>query len=222
LAKAKAKARYYELSNICSLETHRWSKMSIGQEERVQKYMAKNNKSENDWINSVLIQQNLVLPKKEHSVDLRPCWAQIEEYRMVERIGEIVADINGAAGYCMLELQDYLPPQTTILSIRFSKRYAEYVLEIMAREACAAAVVFYSLSKVFDLWEHYFRNQSRRKPSISLKLDFHPAEILNDDLQRWFSYLLSRFDKKLKPNAGQQMSEKEYTEFSAAVRKKSA
>jgi hypothetical protein len=184
--------------------------------------MAKNNKAENDWINSVLRQQNLVEPKKEHSVDLKPCWAQIEACRMVERIGEMVVDINGAAGYHMLELQDFLPPQRTILSIRFSKRFAEYVLEIMAREDGAAAVVFYSLSKISDLWEHYFRNQSRRKPSISLKLDFHPAEIVNDDLQRWFSYLLSGFDKKLKPNVAHQMAEKEHTEFSAAVRRKSA
>jgi hypothetical protein len=184
--------------------------------------MAKNNKAENDWINSVLIQQNLIPPKKEHSVDLKPCWAQMEECRMVERMGQMVEDINGAAGHYMLELQEFLPLQTTILRIGFSKRFAEYVLEILARDGGAGAVVFYSLSKVSDLWEHYFRNQSRRNPSISLKLDFHPAEILNDDLQRWFSYLLSGFDKKLKPNAAQQISEKEYTEFSAAVRKKSA
>jgi hypothetical protein len=195
---------------------------SIGQEEGGQKYMAKNNKAENDWINSVLIQQNLVEPKEEHFVDLKPCWAKMEECRLVESIGEMVADINGAAGYYMLELQDFLPPQTTILIIRFPKRFVEYVLEIMAREDGAAAVAFYSLSKISELWEHYFRNQSPRKPSISLELDFHPAEILNDDLQRWFSYILSGFDKKLKPNAAHQMSEKENTELSAAVRKKSA
>jgi hypothetical protein len=184
--------------------------------------MAKNNKAENDWINSVLIQQILAQHEEGHFVDLKPCWDQMGECRMVERIGEMVADINGAAGYFMLELQDFLPPQTTVLTIRFSKRFAEYVLEIMAREDGAAAVVFYSLSKISDLWEHYFRNQSRRKPSISLKLDFHPAEIVNDDLQRWFSYLLSGFDKKLKPNVAHQMAEKEHTEFSAAVRRKSA
>jgi hypothetical protein len=184
--------------------------------------MAKKNKDENDWINSVLRQKNLIEPKDVHFVDLNPCWAQVAECRMVERIGQIVADINEAAGYYMLELQDFLPPQSTILTIRFSKRHFEYVLEIVAREDGAATVVFYSLSKLFDLWEHYFRNQSRRKPSISHKLVFHPAEILNDDLQRWFSYLLSGFEKKLKPNAAQQMSEKEHTEFSAAVRKKSA
>jgi hypothetical protein len=184
--------------------------------------MAKNNKAENDWINSVLRQKNLIEPKEVHFVDLNPCWAQMGECRMVERIGEMVADINGAAGYCMLELQDYLPPQTTILTIRFCKRYSEFVLEIMAREDSAAAVAFYSLSKISDLWEHYFRNRSRRKPSISLQFNFDPAEILNDDLQRWFFYLLSGFDKKLKPNAAHQMSEKEHTEFSAAVRKKSA
>jgi hypothetical protein len=184
--------------------------------------MAKNNKVQYDWINSVLIQQNLIEPEQGHFADLKPCWDQMGESRIVERTGEMVADINRAAGYYMLDLQDFLPPQTTILTISFSKRYTEYVLEIMAREDGTAAVVFYSLSKIYDLWEHYFRNQPRRKASISLKLDFHPAEILNDDLQRWLSYLLSGFDKKLKPNAAHQMSEKEHTEFSATVHKKSA
>jgi hypothetical protein len=61
---------------------------------------------------------------------------------MVERLGEMVADINSAAGYSMLELQDYLPPQATILRIVFSKWHVECVLEIIARERGAAAVVF--------------------------------------------------------------------------------
>ena len=179
-------------------------------------------KAQNDWVNSLLTQQNLVQPKNENSVDLKPCWAQIEECRMVERMGQMAGDINRAAGYYMLELQDFLPPQKTILSIRFSKRYAEYVLEIVAREG-GAAVVFYSLSKVPDLWEHYFRNQSRlRNPSITLEVDICPAEILDDDLQRWFSYLLSGFRNKFKPYAAQQRAEKEYKEFNAAGRKKSA
>ena len=185
--------------------------------------MAKIIKTQGDWVNSLLKQQKLVLPNEENSVDLKPCWAQIEECQMSERVRQIVADINRAAGYYMLELQNFLPPQKTILSIRFSKRYAEYVLEIVARDGGAAAVVFYSLSKVFDLWEHYFRNQSRsRRPSVSLELDIHPAEILDDDLQRWFSYLLSGFKNKLKPHAAQQMYGKECKGYSAAVRKKSA
>jgi hypothetical protein len=184
--------------------------------------MPKNSKPEGSWISSVLKQRNLLQPKEEQPVDLKPCWARIEECHMMERIEQMVADINRAAGYYMLELQEYLPPQKMILSIRFSKRFAEYVLEIMAREDGAGAVAFYSLSKVYDLWEHYFRNQPQRNPSISLEFEFQPAEILNDDLQRWVSYLLSGFDKKLKPHAARQMSEKEYMEFSAAVRNKSA
>ena len=184
--------------------------------------MAKNNKAQNDWINSFLKQQNLLQPKENNSVDLKPCWSQIEECQMVERIGQMVADVNAAAGYCVLELQDFLPPQTTILLIGYSKRFAEYFLEIVAREG-GAAVVFYSLSKVPDLLEHYFRNQPRlRNPSISLVLDIHPAEIRSDDLQIWFSYLLSGFKNKLKPNAVRQLSEKECIESRAAVRKESA
>lgn len=185
--------------------------------------MAKDMKAQGDWVNSLLRQQNLALPNEDNSVDLKPCWAQIEECQMAERMRQIVTDINRAAGYYMLELQDFLPPQKTILTISFSKRFAEYVLEIVAREGGAATAVFYSLSKVFDLWENYFRGQRRsRKPSIALEFDFYPAEIQNEDLQRWFSYLLSGFKSVLKPHASPHMSEKEYRKFSAAGRNKSA
>jgi hypothetical protein len=173
--------------------------------------MAKNLKTENDWINSILKRQNLLQPEEENIVDLKPCWAQIEECQIVERMGQFVADINAAAGYCILELQDFLPPQKTILSITFSKRFAEYVLEMVVCEDGAATVVFYSLSKISELWERHFRNLSQlRDASISFSLDIHPAEVLNDDLQRWFSYLLSGFKNKLKPNVAQQLAEKEY------------
>jgi hypothetical protein len=184
--------------------------------------VAKIIKAEGNWINS-LLKRNLLQPKEERSVDLKPCWAQIERCRMVERMGEIVEDINGAAGNHILELQDYLPPQSTILRIVFSKWHTEYVLEIVARERGMAEVLFYSLGKLSELWEPYFRNQSRSvSPSISLELEIHPAEVVSDDLQRWFSYLLSGLKNKFKPNAARQPSETEYLASRAAVRKESA
>jgi hypothetical protein len=82
--------------------------------------VAKITKAGDNWINS-LLKRKLLQPKEENSVDLKPCWAQIEECRMVERVGEIVEDINGAAGNHILELQDYLSPQATILRVVFSK-----------------------------------------------------------------------------------------------------
>jgi hypothetical protein len=181
--------------------------------------VAKIIKAEGDWINS-LLKRDLLQPKEHDSVDLKPCWAQVEECRLVERIGEIVEDINGAAGNHILELQDYLPPQATILRVVFSKWHTEYALEIVARERGAAAVVFYSLSRLSELWEPYFRNRSRSvSPSIYLELDIHPAEVVSDDLQRWFSYLLSGFKNKFKPSAGRRPSEKEYLVSRAAVGK---
>src|ERR1700694_6191266 len=89
--------------------------------------------ADNDWINSLLIRRNLLQPKKENFVDLKACWAQIEECQLAERLRQIVADVNGAAGYYILELQDYLPPQRTILRIRFYKQDTEYVGSLRQR-----------------------------------------------------------------------------------------
>jgi hypothetical protein len=44
--------------------------------------MAKHIKAAGDWINSVRIQRNLLRPKEDNSVDLKPCWAQISDRRV--------------------------------------------------------------------------------------------------------------------------------------------
>jgi hypothetical protein len=177
--------------------------------------------ADNDWINSLLTQRDLLQPEEYKSLDVRHCWAQIEECQLEERIQKIVADVNEAAGYQVLDLLHFLPPQTTILSVKFSKEDTEYAFKIEAREN-GATVVFYSISKVSGLWERCFPNSMRlRKRSIIFEQDLHPAEILTEDLQKWFAYLLSGFDKKFEPKPAKRLSENEYSRLNAALRKTS-
>lgn len=181
--------------------------------------MDKKNSNESEWISSFLQRQKLTHYGEEDAVDVTSFRAQVEECQLAERIRNVVTDINKTAGYRILELLDFLSPQRTILTVTFSERRTEYVLEILVREG-GPAVVFYSLSKFSDTREHFFQNRSQSdKPMIFLDQEIHPAEILSEDLRTWFSYLLSRFARKFKPKATQLLSETKTLESSAAFRK---
>jgi hypothetical protein len=179
------------------------------------------NNGHQSWINPLLTKLNLV-QAKQSLVDFRPYWAKMEECRLQERIRRVVADVNGTAGYHVLELLDFLPPQETVLRVSFSKQQTDYVMEIRLRES-GTSLVFYSVRKTPDTWGRYFPNHARKGMRVSIfEQDFHPAEILEVDIQSWISYLLSGFENKFKPSERRQLSQKSDLRMSAAVGKASA
>ena len=178
-------------------------------------------KSNQKWINSLLTQLDLVR-RDEGLVDLNLYWDQLEQCHLPERIRKVVGDVNGAAGYHVLELLDFLPPQTTVLHVAFSTKRFKHVMEIELNER-GATVVFFSLRKFYEAWERYFPSRTRRSDRTTvLELDIHPAEILEENIESWFSYLLSGFDKSFKPNPKQALPERPALRMSAAAGKLSA
>jgi hypothetical protein len=174
-----------------------------------------------NWINPLLSQLDLVHSEND-LVDFRAYWTQLEECRLPERIRKIVAGVNGTAGYHVLELLDFLPPQRMVLRIKFTKKSTEHIMELVLRES-GPAVKFYSLRNASTTWGGLFPILSRKRNRTSfLELDIHPAEILDDNIQVWFSYLLSGFEKKFKPSEKQQLSESSHLHMSTAVGKVSA
>ncbi len=160
--------------------------------------MAEKNETPHRWINTLLSQLDLA-DTSEDRADLRPQWARIEESRLPERIRQVVAEVNGAAGYHLLEILDYLPPQKTVLRLSFSKNHTEHVMEIEVDEN-GSSLVFYSAAKSPDIWERYFRNHTRKANRVTyLEQDLHPSEILEADVRAWVSYVLSGFKNKFKP-----------------------
>jgi hypothetical protein len=177
------------------------------------------NQGHQSWINPLLAQLNLV-QEEQSLADFRPDWAKMEECRLQERIRKVVADVNGAAGYHVLELLDFLPPQKTVLRISYSKQDTKHSLEIVVRGSGAVAV--FSKKKA-DKWERFFPNRSRKGARVTVfEQDFQPAEILEEDIQSWISYLLSGFEKKFKPREKPHLSEKSELRMNAAVGKASA
>jgi hypothetical protein len=177
------------------------------------------NNGHRSWINPLLTQLNLV-QEEQSLADFRAYWTQMEECQLLERIRRIVADVNGAAGHHVLELLDFLPPQRTVLRISYFKQHTKHSMEIVVRGNGAAAVFSKRRSST---WERYFPNHSRKGARLTVfDQDFRPAEILEEDIQSWISYLLSGFEKKFKPSERPQLSEESDLHMSAAVGKASA
>ena len=159
-----------------------------------------------DRINPIFAQLDLAR-RNEAPVDPRLYRAQIEECQLPERIGKIVSELNRAAGYHLLEMVEFLPPQKTVLRVSFSKYQTDYEMEIVLGEH-SAAVVFYSLKETSKRWVRHFSVFTRRRNRTTFfDLDFRAAEIREENINNWFSYLLSGFEKKFKPSPKPQPSE---------------
>ncbi len=183
--------------------------------------MKAENKIGEVWINSLLTKLDLV-KSNEGSVDLGQYWDQIEECHLTERIRKIVADVNEAAGYHVLELLDFLPPQRTVLRVSFFKKHLELVMEIVVDEG-GTGLMFYSVAKSNEMWDRYFPNHSRKGNRVTFQeQDIYPAEVLEKDVQAWISYVLSGFNKKFKPSPRDQSSPGSELRISALLDKASA
>jgi hypothetical protein len=159
--------------------------------------MNRNKSAGSDWIRSLVKQLDLV--EKDPITDLSRFRTLLEECQLPERIREIVGAVNREVGYQALYLLDFLPPQRSILRLSFSMKKTEYILEIVLRTS-GPAVVFHSATSAPGAWERYLHGYSRSSGShIAFNQNFIPAEITDETIKVWFSYLLSGFDKQFDP-----------------------
>jgi hypothetical protein len=175
----------------------------------------------NHWINPLLTKLNLI-QAKEMDADFRHYWSQIEECQLLERIGGVIAEINGAAGYHVLELIEFLPPQKKVIRVSFDRNRVRYNMEIVLRSD--GILLLFSTSRRFSAgWDRYFHQTSMRHNSaVSWEQMVKPEEILERDIQVWFSYLLSGLEKRFRPDNQEQLIEASNSVLDTAFRKASA
>lgn len=173
------------------------------------------------WINPLLQRLNLVR-KSEADLARDACWRQIEECELSDRIGRIVSEVNRAAGYHILEMLDFLPPQKNVLRVSFDRQRVKHSLEVVIRES-GIVLMFSTRRRVSIGWGRYISTRSMRHSS-TLVWDqiIHPEEILDQNIQAWISYLLSGLDKKFRLDQILHASSTADDEVSAAFRKASA
>lgn len=173
------------------------------------------------WINPLLTRLNLVRKADEES-DPAAFWRQIEEFELVERIGRLVAEVNGAAGYHILEMMDYLPPQKNVLRVSFERHRTKHIMEVSIRES-GIFLMFSTTKRPSTGWERYLPPYSPRDNSnLVWEQEIYPEEVLERNMQAWLSYLLSGLDKEFRLDQILHTSTTPEAELSANFRKLSA
>jgi hypothetical protein len=173
------------------------------------------------WINPLLKRFDLV-GKREQDLARDAHWKQIEECELTERIGRLVIDVNRAAGYRVLEMVEFLPPQKNILRVSFERHRVKHNLELAIRES-GIVLMFSTSRRVSTGWTRFLSVKSARTHSTLIwEQDIHPAEVLEQNIQAWLSYLLSGLDKKFRLDQILHSSETPDNALDAALRKISA
>jgi hypothetical protein len=174
------------------------------------------------WINPLLSQLNLI-ETKEAPADPQYHWKKIEECQLAERVGRVVAEINNAAGYRALDMFEFLPPQRKVLRVSFMKKSTKHSMEIVLGNN-GVLLLFSTAGRFLTGWKRLFSRSSSSKSSSSLQWQqlLNTDEILAQDIQTWFSYLLSGLDKKFRPDNMASMVAAADTDVRATYRKVSA
>ncbi len=173
------------------------------------------------WISPLLSELKLV-EIKEEVIDPRYLWNQIERNQLMERISTLVAEINDAAGYHLLEMLEFLPPQKKVLFISFDRNGVQHKMEIVLRNQ-GIFLIFGTVKRFTSGWDRYFAQGSRKENYAKVwEQKICPGEILSKHIQSWLSYLLSGLDRKFRLDGLVPELESAETELRASLRKASA
>ncbi len=149
-------------------------------------------------------------------------WSQIEEFELTERIGKLVTEVNRAAGYHILGMVDFLPPQKDILRVSFDKQHVKHCMEVAIQER-GIVLTFSSRKRARNILGRFFSsNLTGIRSTIVWEQVIRPQEILERNIQAWLSYLLSGFDKQFRLDQILQASLENESGLAVAVRKLSA
>jgi hypothetical protein len=180
-------------------------------------------RSSENWINPLLKRLDLVR-EGEANLSRNACWRQIEACELVERVGRLVAEVNLTAGYRILEMVDFLPPQKNVLRVSFDRQRIKHSLEIVIRSD-GIVLMFSTKSRFVAGWRHIvstFSKSKRRFSTVVWEQTIHPGEILEQNIQAWVSFLLSGLDKKFRLDQILKASATTNTDLNATLRKISA
>jgi hypothetical protein len=175
-------------------------------------------RGEDHWINPLLTKLDLI-QQKGANADPKQFWKNIEDCELLERIGRVVAEINGAAGYHVLEMLEYLPPQKRVLHVSFERNRVQHKMEILLQPD-GIFLIFSSAKYGSAIWDRYFPQSLRKDNSVVVwEQVIRPSEILEENIQAWLSYLLSGLDKQFRLDQILRAATASESALSAALRK---
>ena len=156
------------------------------------------------WITDILqkFHLNITAPTNGHCLDLYR--SMIDRARLSERMHEICLAINSEAGQNILYEQSFIQPQQMLCQYTFANGDIEYEMSV-AFLAAGPTVVFASHRRdnkprqVLRVYGDFLDKFTSISYSHCL---IDPLTISDDDLQQWFTFLLSGNHRKWSPKTG--------------------
>jgi hypothetical protein len=148
------------------------------------------------------LEHRLVEGKNEaHHALLRERLARSELLTMMDRIADAV---NSKAGGFLIDAQSYLPPEALVRSFSFRKAETEYILQLESWGSDPTLVFLtrYCRGPVFVTWFGWICRlfgADEYVIDVKFRSQFRMEDVTEVDVERWFTYLISGFDRAFAP-----------------------
>lgn len=149
------------------------------------------------------LEHQIVEGKNEaHHAHLRERLAQSELLTTMDRIAD---EVNAKAGDLLIDAQSYLPPEALVRSFSFRKAGTEYILQLESWGSDPTLVFLtrYCQGTLFVRWFGWiYRLFGSDEYVIDVKFrsQFRMEDVTEVDVERWFTYLISGFDRAFVPS----------------------
>jgi len=155
------------------------------------------------WVRPLLAELGLVRPRS-HRPGLAGVRKRVEESGLLDRMHALRERINQQARGLVVDEQLFLPPHHVLRRYSFGSNGIEHVMQISVHTS-GPRVDFFSQDRNGRRYSYvrylYHRDSGDLRSDMKLSFALDSVRVGEDDLRRWFSYLLWGLQPKFKPAA---------------------
>jgi hypothetical protein len=133
---------------------------------------------------------------------------QLDRSELLATMGRVADAVNAKAGELLIDVQSYLPPEALVRSFWFHRQGQDYVLQLESWGP-QPTVVFLTrkwrslLFPNFLSWFYYLLGMEESVVDVRYSSLFRAERITEADVEKWFTYLISGFDRAFAPSIPQ-------------------
>ena len=133
---------------------------------------------------------------------------QLDQSELLAAMARIADEVNAKAGNLLIDVQSYLAPEALVRSFCFGKDGQDYILQLESWGP-KPTVVFLTRKwrrlLFLNSLDWVYRCMGVEEYVIDVKFSsvFRPEQITEADVENWFTYLISGFDRAFAPTVPQ-------------------
>ena len=133
---------------------------------------------------------------------------QLDRSELLATMGRVADTVNFKAGELLIDVQSYLPPEALVRSFCFQRHGQDYLLQLESWGP-QPTVVFMTrkwrnlLCPNFLTWFYHLLGVEECVVDLRHSSLFRAEQITEADVESWFTYLISGFDRAFTPSIPQ-------------------